>query len=71
MKEIFNLKTRAGPILAKRINKYSEAHWRVAMAMGGAMDACGRCMKVSLVVVNMLTFVLALIFSCGLFVKIE
>ncbi|CAH2092259.1 unnamed protein product [Euphydryas editha] len=37
--------------------KHSQAHWRVAMAMGGAMDACGRCMKVSLVATNVLTFV--------------
>ncbi|CAG9563342.1 unnamed protein product [Danaus chrysippus] len=29
---------------------------RVAMAMGGAMDSCGRCMKISLVAMNVLTF---------------
>ncbi|XP_045492121.1 leukocyte surface antigen CD53-like isoform X2 [Colias croceus] len=29
---------------------------RVAMAMSGAMDSCGRCMKVSLVAINVVTF---------------
>ncbi|XP_050672269.1 tetraspanin-9-like [Leptidea sinapis] len=31
------------------------------MAMGGAMDSCGRCMKISLVVINLVTFLGGLI----------
>ncbi|XP_023942148.1 leukocyte surface antigen CD53 [Bicyclus anynana] len=35
----------------------SQMHWSLAMAMGGAMDSCGRCMKVSLVIINVLTLI--------------
>ncbi|XP_041973334.1 tetraspanin-18-like [Aricia agestis] len=47
-------------------------HWRVAMAMGGAMDGCGRCMKMSLVAINVLTFVGGLCaFAIGLWIWVS
>ncbi|XP_041972774.1 tetraspanin-9-like isoform X5 [Aricia agestis] len=42
------------------------------MAMGGAMDGCGRCMKMSLVAINVLTFVGGLCaFAIGLWIWVS
>ncbi|XP_028043074.1 tetraspanin-9-like isoform X1 [Bombyx mandarina] len=45
----------------KKGHEYKETKtamfWRRAMGMGGAMDSCGRCMKFSLICINVITLI--------------
>ncbi|KAJ2950392.1 hypothetical protein O0L34_g8636 [Tuta absoluta] len=45
------------PITPTTAKKNKKIKWRRAMGMGGAMDSCGRCMKFSLICINIVTFI--------------
>ncbi|XP_022829687.1 tetraspanin-9-like isoform X1 [Spodoptera litura] len=67
---MINIQNRFIHLTVRR--EHQSTHWSFAMGMGGAMNRCGRCMKISLICINVVTFLGGIIaLAVGLWVWIS